>query len=94
MATRLTVIGAGPGGYQAALAAARLGAQVTIIESAGLGGACLHWGCIPTKALQASVAAMMLARRLGEYGVRLEGQVSPDLAAMMARKDAIVAVQA
>lgn len=94
MPIRLTVIGSGPGGYQAALRAAQLGAQVTLVERDGLGGVCLHRGCIPTKALLASASALAAARRLGEYGIRLEGQAAPDMPAILARKDMIVATQA
>ena len=51
MLTTLVVIGAGPGGYVAALRAANLGYRVTLIEADALGGVCLNWGCIPSKAL-------------------------------------------
>jgi dihydrolipoamide dehydrogenase len=94
MATRLVVIGGGPGGYQAAVRAAQLGAEVTLVEQAGLGGTCLHRGCIPTKTLLASAAALLNARRAREFGLRLEGSVTPDMPAIMARKDQVVAVQA
>ena len=49
MSQRITVIGGGPGGYTAAFAAARAGAQVTLVEAGSLGGTCLNRGCIPTK---------------------------------------------
>ncbi len=94
MQTRLLVIGGGPGGYQAAIRAAHMGAQVTLVESAGIGGTCLHRGCIPTKALLASASALIGARRAGEFGLRLEGRIVPDLPAIMARKERIVEVQA
>ncbi|MBI5521117.1 MAG: dihydrolipoyl dehydrogenase [Desulfarculus sp.] len=94
MRPSLTVIGAGPGGYQAAVRAAQLGASVNLVEAAGVGGTCLHWGCIPTKTLQASALALMNARRLGEFGIKLEGSPSPDLGAIMARKDQVVGLQA
>ena len=51
MAKKITVIGAGPGGYVAAIRAAQLGAQVTLIENDNVGGTCLNWGCIPSKVL-------------------------------------------
>ncbi len=50
----VAIIGAGPGGYHAAVRAAQYGAKVALIEKANLGGTCLNWGCIPTKALYAS----------------------------------------
>ncbi|MGM0643210.1 MAG: FAD-dependent oxidoreductase, partial [Thermodesulfobacteriota bacterium] len=54
MTTRITVIGGGPGGYVAALKAALLGAEVTLIEKENLGGTCLNWGCIPSKIMKHS----------------------------------------
>ena len=91
---KLTVIGSGPGGYQAAIRAAQLGAEVTVVEAAGLGGTCLHWGCIPTKTLLASAQALENARRASEFGIRIEGPITPDLEAIMARKDQVVGLQA
>ncbi len=91
---RLAVIGAGPGGYVAAIKGAQLGAQVTIVEKNEVGGTCLNWGCIPTKSLIASAEALNKARRLAEYGIDLSGEASPDILKIMARKDRIVATQA
>ncbi len=93
MAGRVTVIGAGPGGYQAAVRAAQLGGQVTLIERRQVGGTCLNTGCIPTKTLKASCQALSLARRLGEFGVAAAGEPFPDLAAMAARRDRVIATQ-
>ena len=64
MPTRITIIGAGPGGYTAAFEAARAGAEVTLVEAAWLGGTCLNCGCIPTKTLKASAEALETAPRL------------------------------
>jgi dihydrolipoamide dehydrogenase len=75
------------------LKAARLGAQVTIIEDAEVGGTCLNWGCIPTKSLVASVEALRKAKRLDEYGIDVQGEIRPNLSRMMERKDKIVATQ-
>lgn len=88
------VIGAGPGGYAAAVRAAQAGAQVSLIEDSGAGGTCLHRGCIPTKTLLASAQALETARRLGEFGITSPGGFSPDIKAIMARKDQVVALQA
>ncbi|MBF0506420.1 MAG: dihydrolipoyl dehydrogenase [Nitrospirae bacterium] len=88
---KLTVIGSGPGGYVAALKAARLGAQVTVIEDSEVGGTCLNVGCIPTKSLIASIEVLRKARRLDEYGIDLKGEIHPNLAGMMERKDKVVA---
>lgn len=90
---RLVVIGSGPGGYVAALKAAQLGAQVTVIEDTEVGGTCLNRGCIPTKALLASSEAYAKARRLEAFGVELQGEVRANLQKMMQRKDKVVATQ-
>ena len=90
---KLTVIGAGPGGYVAAIKAAQLGASVTVIADTEVGGTCLNRGCIPTKALIASVDALSRARELQSMGVDLSGEPTPNLMKMMARKDRVVGVQ-
>ena len=90
MTTRITILGAGPGGYLGAIKAAQLGAEVTIIERDAVGGTCLNRGCIPTKALKSSADALDAAHRLAEYGVILEGTVRPDMQLMMARKNKVV----
>lgn len=70
----LTVIGSGPGGYVAAIRAAQLGLKTAVIEKYKLpGGTCLHWGCIPTKALLHSAEVLETARTAGGYGVKVEG---------------------
>ena len=94
MARRIVVMGGGPGGYVAALRAAQLGAQVTVIESRGLGGTCLHRGCIPTKALVATAGVLHNIRRAKDFGIRLSEQGAVDLAAVVARKNRIVQTQA
>lgn len=83
-------IGGGPGGYVGAIRAAQRGARVAVIEGDELGGVCLNRGCIPTKALIASVEALRVARRLGEFGIRLDSEPVPDLAAMHERRKKIV----
>ena len=88
--TRLVVLGSGPGGYVAALRAARLGAEVTLVEKDLVGGTCLNRGCIPTKALLASAEALSRARAGEEYGFEVTGEVRPDLPRMMERKDRVV----
>ena len=93
MASTVVVVGAGPGGYVAAIRAASLGARVSLVERAQVGGTCLNWGCIPTKALRTSALALDQARRLGEYGLKAGGEPSVDLAAVMARKNKIVDTQ-
>ena len=93
MTTRITILGAGPGGYIAAIRAAQLGASVTIIENNHVGGTCLNWGCIPTKTLKSSAEAMDVARRLSDFGINTEGKITPDIESIVARKDHIVKTQ-
>ena len=83
---KLTIIGAGPGGYTAAFAAAKAGVAVTLVERAKLGGTCLHTGCIPTKALRASADVLELARRSAEFGLTGDCALTPDMPAIVTRK--------
>lgn len=86
----LVVIGAGPGGYVAAIRAAQLGLRVACVEKdAALGGTCLRVGCIPSKALLESSEKYVEARKLAEHGVTV-GDVGLDLPAMLRRKDKVV----
>ncbi|MFQ5692386.1 MAG: dihydrolipoyl dehydrogenase family protein, partial [Nitrospinota bacterium] len=87
----VAVLGGGPAGYVGAIRGAQLGGRVCVIEQEKLGGTCLNWGCIPTKSLIASADVLRLARRAAEFGVIIDGEVRADFAAMMARKDKIVA---
>jgi len=75
----LIVIGSGPGGYVAAIRAAQLGARVTVIEEDKVGGTCLNYGCIPTKALYQSAATALLAARMEDFGV-VAGKPAIDMA--------------
>ncbi|MGD8562415.1 MAG: dihydrolipoyl dehydrogenase [Desulfarculaceae bacterium] len=94
MSVKVTVIGAGPGGYQAAIRAAQLGAQVNVVEKAQVGGTCLHWGCIPTKTLRATADALETARRLSEFGISGGGEFACDLEAIRQRMANVVKPQA
>jgi dihydrolipoamide dehydrogenase len=85
----LVVIGAGPGGYVAAIRAAQLGAKCALVEKEFVGGTCLNWGCVPTKALIKSGRVAALMHHSAEFGVSASA-VSIDYAAMAARKDKIV----
>ncbi|MBC7261354.1 MAG: FAD-dependent oxidoreductase, partial [Chloroflexi bacterium] len=85
----IAIIGAGPGGYVAALRAAQLGAKVVLIEKDKLGGVCLNWGCIPTKTLLRTAEVLKLAQEATEYGVLVDG-VRLDWAAAQKRKDGVV----
>ncbi len=90
---RLAIIGSGPGGYVAAIKAAQLGAEVTVIEKEEVGGTCLNWGCIPTKTLSASAEALHRAQKLAEYGIEMPGDARPNISKIMERKDKVVATQ-
>jgi dihydrolipoamide dehydrogenase len=70
---QVIVIGAGPGGYVAAIRAAQLGRKVAIVERERLGGVCLNWGCIPTKALLRNAEVLSLAQRGEEFGLQIQG---------------------
>jgi dihydrolipoamide dehydrogenase len=84
----LIVIGAGPGGYVAAIRAAQLGLKVVIVERENLGGICLNWGCIPTKAMLRSAEVFHLMHRASEFGLGATG-ISYDLPAVVARSRAV-----
>src|SRR6185295_9972006 len=86
----LVVIGAGPGGYVAAIRAAQLGMRVACVEKEYLGGTCLNVGCIPSKALLDSSERFHFFKHQAEkHGIKASG-VSLDLATMMRRKDDVV----
>lgn len=89
----LIVIGAGPGGYVGAIRAAQLGAKVICVEKEYLGGTCLNWGCIPSKALIASVERLNHVKHADQLGVEVKGDVTMDFEKMMARKEKIVTTQ-
>ncbi len=80
----IIVIGSGPGGYVAAIRAAQLGFKVGVVERSELGGICLNWGCIPTKALLKSASVFQYLKHAGEYGITA-GDVQPDFTAMVKR---------
>ena len=87
---KIAVIGGGPGGYVAAIKAAMLGGDVTVIEKKKVGGTCLNVGCIPTKALLASSSMLMNIKEAKNFGINIDGKVNADFSAVMSRKDKIV----
>jgi dihydrolipoamide dehydrogenase len=87
----VVVVGAGPGGYVAAIRSAQLGLKTALVEREQLGGICLNWGCIPTKALLRSADVLRLLRNANRYGVDA-GPVVPNFAAMVSRSR-VVATQ-
>ncbi len=82
----LVIIGSGPGGYVAAIKAAQQGLDTALIEKEAVGGVCLNWGCIPTKALLKSAKAYQIVQHAKDYGVNA-GDVSLDFEAVMKRKN-------
>src|SRR6195952_4501052 len=80
----LIVIGSGPGGYVAAIRASQLGLKTAIIERESLGGICLNWGCIPTKALLKSAQVFEYLNHAADYGIKVEGG-SADFEAVVKR---------
>lgn len=87
---KLVVIGGGPGGYVAALKAAMLGAEVTIVEKGKVGGTCLNVGCIPTKALLACSDVINTVKEAKKFGVTIEGDIKADFTTIMERKEKVV----
>jgi dihydrolipoamide dehydrogenase len=85
------IIGSGPGGYVSAIRAAQLGLKTAIVEREHLGGICLNWGCIPTKALLRSAEIMHYGQHLKDYGLKLEGTISADVNAVVARSRGVSA---
>jgi dihydrolipoamide dehydrogenase len=90
MSRKIVVMGGGPGGYVAALRAASLGADVTLIEKEHLGGTCLNWGCIPSKIMKNTADILQKCRKAKDLGIHLDGAVLPDMAGLMARKEKIL----
>jgi dihydrolipoamide dehydrogenase len=86
----IAVLGSGPGGYIAALKAGQLGARVAIVEKEYLGGTCLNYGCIPSKALLASAELRHHVRHAAELGIDVAGTVSVNWPKIQARKDKVV----
>ncbi len=93
MAIKITIIGAGPGGYVAAIRAAQKGAHVTLIEYAEVGGTCLNWGCIPTKTLVATAEALEHMRHAADFGIEVSGEIGYNLSRVRERKDKVVSTQ-
>lgn len=90
---RIAVIGGGPGGYVAAIRAAQLGADVSLVESSEPGGTCLIRGCIPSKTLIHDVELLEWVRRAGEFGIRIQGKPELDLDRINERRKKVVDIQ-
>src|ERR1700736_3700400 len=93
MATRTVdcvVIGSGPGGYVAAIRAAQLGMTTVVVERGAVGGRCLNVACIPAKAVLRAADVLSEVREAGQFGITV-GEPTVDFAAVMARRDKVVA---
>lgn len=84
------IIGSGPGGYVAAIRASQLGLKTAVVEKAELGGVCLNWGCIPTKALLKSANVFEYVKHAADYGIQLK-EASADLSSMVKRSRDVAA---
>lgn len=87
----IVVIGGGPGGYVAAIRAAQLGMSAAVIEREHLGGVCLNWGCIPTKALLRAAEMRHSIDEMKEFGITITGEVTIDLPAVVKRSRKVAA---
>ncbi len=85
------IIGSGPGGYVTAIRSAQLGLKTAIVEREHLGGICLNWGCIPTKALLRSAEIKHFAEHAKNYGLKLDGTISADVKAVVDRSRGVSA---
>ncbi|OGR22986.1 MAG: dihydrolipoyl dehydrogenase [Desulfobacterales bacterium RIFOXYA12_FULL_46_15] len=93
MSTKIVIIGGGPGGYVAALRSAALGGKVTLIEKENLGGTCLNRGCIPSKIMKHSADIFQKFCDAGKFGIKVHGEVLPDMTALMEKKNKILETQ-
>jgi dihydrolipoamide dehydrogenase len=93
MPVKIAILGAGPGGYVAAVRAAQLGADVTVIEEDNVGGTCLNWGCIPSKVMITTAELLEKIKSAESYGISVEGTVRPNMELLMARKNKVIQSQ-
>lgn len=87
---KITIIGAGPGGYEAAIYAAKKGAEVVLVEKDAVGGTCLNRGCIPTKAFLASYDTLKAVEASQDFGINAGGEASVDYPFILARKNKVM----
>lgn len=91
---KIAILGAGPGGYVAAIRAAQMGADVTLVEKGKLGGTCLNWGCIPSKVFKQTADALEALSNAEEFAVAGAGKGHCDIDLLIARKERIIGIQA
>ena len=94
MPVKIVILGAGPGGYVAAVRAAKMGADVTLIEADQVGGTCLNRGCIPSKVMKTTAELLNHFKRSKEFGINVAGDAQLDMKALMVRKETVVQTQA
>ncbi len=94
MGTKVVIIGAGPGGHAAAVEAARLGAEVTLIEKDSIGGTCLNRGCIPSKIMKKTAEALAHFKNAPEFGIDINGTFSLNIERLMERKQKVISTLA
>ncbi|HSO09522.1 MAG TPA: NAD(P)/FAD-dependent oxidoreductase, partial [Desulfoprunum sp.] len=91
---QIAILGAGTGGYVAAIRAAQSGAAVTLVEQGPIGGTCLNWGCIPSKIFKQTADTLGAIRNADEFAITADPAARCDMAALVARKERIIAIQA
>ena len=94
MHEKIAILGAGPGGYVAAIRAAQRGAEVTLIERGPVGGTCLNWGCVPSKIFKHTADTLETLHNAREFAIEAETAGRCDMPALVARKEQIIANQA
>lgn len=93
MGLKIAILGAGPGGYVAAVRAAQLGAEATIVENDNLGGTCLNWGCIPSKILKSAADRLEAIKHAGPFGIKADPNPVIDMAVLTTRKSSVIQAQ-
>ena len=88
----IIIIGSGPGGYVAAIRASQLGLKTAIIEKESLGGICLNWGCIPTKALLKSAQVFEYIKHADEFGIKIDSYNVDFKEVIKSKKNIVIAV--
>jgi len=94
MKLKIAIIGAGPGGYVAAIRAAQMGAEVLLVEKYKVGGTCLNYGCIPSKVLKKSADLLDSVKKAGAFGIDNVAEPSCNMKALAERKESVVETQA
>jgi dihydrolipoamide dehydrogenase len=94
MSKKIAIIGAGPGGYVAAIRAAQMGAEVTLIEKSNIDGTCLNYGCIPSKILKKTADLLDSIKKAGEFGIENDSTQICNMASLTKRKENVISTQA